>query len=72
MSTSPILTRLVWYFLSAFPQDFVLTFGIVGIGGAGGSGVAVVCAVIVLWWWCLKVQYLDKTDNSAHHVTFAG
>ena len=75
MLTSPALMRLERYFLSAFPQLFALMFGVGGIG-EGGSGGAVVCAVVV-GGGCgcgggVSRYYLDKNDNFACHVTFAG
>jgi hypothetical protein len=59
--------------LSAFLWCFALTFGVGGIGG--GSGVAVVCAVVVggsSGCGSGVSRYLDKNDNFASHVTFAG
>ncbi len=59
MSISPTLMRLVRCFLPAFPQDFVLTFGIGGIGEGGDWGGGCVCCYCkrCLWLWqlCVKV-----------------
>ena len=74
MSTSPSLVQLERYFLSAFPQCFAFIFGVGGIGGGGGVAV-VLC---VLWLWAVVVvvavvcRDLDKNDNFACRVTFAG
>ena len=70
---SPFLMRLERYFLSAFPQCFDFTFGVGGIGG--GSGVAVVCAVVEGGGCGCGggvSRYLDRNDNFASRVTFAG
>jgi hypothetical protein len=66
---SPTLMRLERCFLSAFPQDFSLTFSVSGIGGE--SGVALVCAVIVGGGCGCGIgvsRCLDKNENFAHHI----
>ncbi len=59
-----------------FPSAFLLLSAWVALEGGGGSGVTVVCAVVV-GGGCgcgggVSRYYLDKNDNFACHVIFAG